>query len=187
MIRPGWLLRVVAMFFLVGVLILCAFATAAAITHGLPAVRIVSPAIAFVIAAILLGLVIRAHAKAAPPPPDPNADTLRRRAGNIGCGAVAFALSGVFFVAAMGSVVTLQFSGATIATLVFGVLLCVVTLLFWLNAIRSVTDDDDLFSGTRGAAFAIIVVVFVAIAGAWIVMAVQADFWRGFLAVQVLL
>jgi len=84
-------------------------------------------------------------------------------------------------------VLTLQFSGMTISTLIFGVLLCVVALLFWLYAIRSFTDDDDLFSGTRGAAFAIIVVVFLAIAGGWILMGVQADFWRGFLSVEVLL
>lgn len=177
--RLGFVLRVVAMFALVAVIVFSFVAIAGGLAHSVPAGRLAAAVCVVLVAIVLLVLVARAHMRAAPPPKIEEADTLRNRLGSIGCGGVALLMAGLLMLVAIGGVLTGESTGSSIGGLIAGVLLAVIALLFWIRAVRSISGDDDLFTGTRGMALALILVLSLAILAGLIVTGINGDFWRG--------
>ena len=180
--RLGFVLRVVAMFVLVTIIVFGFIAVAGGLAHSVSAGRIAAAVCVLVVAIVLLVIVARAHMRATPSPKIEEADTLRNRLGSIGCGGVALLGSGLLMMTAIGAVIGGEPTGAVIGGLIAGALLAVVALLFWIRAVRSISDDDDIFTGTRGTALAIILVLSVVILAGVVVAGVNPDFWRGFLS-----
>src|ERR1051326_530657 len=182
MVRGGFILRLVAMLLFVALGSFFLIATVFAISRGLPASRIAVTAIAAVVSIALLAVIIRIHLRATPlTRPVPKADTLRNRAADIGCGACALIFAGLFIVFAIGALFAPSTHRAeVIGALIVGAFFGVVALIAWLNAIRSYPGgDDDVFSGPRGTAVSIVIVLAVAIVGVWIRLGLDLEFWRG--------
>jgi len=181
MVRGGFILRLVAMLLFIALSSFLLIATGFSIARGMPATRILGVSFAAAVSVALLTIITRIHLRATPlqPVPTPE-DTLRNRAPNIGCGAIAFAMSGFGFVFAIAAIVSPATDrGAVIAGLLLGAFLALTALVAWLNAVRSYTGDDDIFSGARGTAVSIVIVAAVIIAGIWIRLGLDLDFWRG--------
>lgn len=182
MVRGGFILRLVAMFLFVALGSFFLIATVFAISRGLPASRIVVAGLAAAISIGLLAIIVRIHLRVTPlVKAVPKEDTLRNRAADIGCGTLALAVAGLFFVIAIGALFAPTTPRAeVIVPLVLGAVCGVAALVSWLSAIRSYSGgDDDIFSGARGTAVSIVIVLAVAIVGVWIRLGLDLEFWRG--------
>jgi hypothetical protein len=182
MVRGGFILRLVAMFLFVALSSFFLIGMGFAIARGLPATRILVAGFFSAVSVGLLAVIIRIHLRATPlTQPPPKEDTLRNRAADIGCGAFALIFAGFFIVFAIAALFAPStHRGEVIVALIIGAFFGVVALITWLNAVRSYTGgDDDIFSGTRGTALSIVIVIAVVIAGVWIRLGLDLEFWRG--------